>query len=548
METNLLKKGYITKEDRMSVDSIVLNKAYGYEDVLGNYDRKRDCTSTIKQIYNKGGMENEAFSIWSLYRGITYDSDINLNQYNYITHPTTGEILYNPQGWEKFNHMNEFTDEETLAKSVFHLNTYIQIPCYNVRESNVGIDSDYRISTINGIKRLIQEYGAITTAYDGTHSKATYNGEDESPSITTHGYTRDLHDHAVCIVGWDDDYNKNNDKYSDKSEPTVSQRAWLIKQSNGTELYYTDARTGERKCTRTGYMWLPYNELSMSGVIMCAADFDKADRYSNMYTYDGIFDISFFNESDYNTSVTIFTANGNNDGTAETIDGIMLGSKGGAEYTLSVWLNPEVIDGKLNGIKVSEISGTIPYGEALNGMFTIDLVKENKSVLVQEGQKFAIVLQSEEMQTSTPCMKEGVCYFGNDMDKFEDVATLGRYGYYPHVRALINPAKESAICAESIVLSDTTLNLKENESKQITATVYPENATFKTCGFSSSDTSVATVDEDGTVNAVGYGKAIIKVMSQDGKASAECEVNVGAYALDLELKLKLNKIAARWPA
>lgn len=44
--------------------------------------------------------------------------------------------------------------------------------------------------------------------------------------------------------------------------------------------------------------------------------------------------------------------------------------------------------------------------------------------------------------------------------------------------------------------------------------------------FSSSNTDVATVDEDGTVKAVSRGKATITMTSADGKHSDKCEVTV----------------------
>ena len=50
--------------------------------------------------------------------------------------------------------------------------------------------------------------------------------------------------------------------------------------------------------------------------------------------------------------------------------------------------------------------------------------------------------------------------------------------------------------------------------------------------WSSSDEAVATVDEQGSVTAVGEGSAVITVTDKDGELSAHCEVTVGETAVE----------------
>ncbi len=77
-----------------------------------------------------------------------------------------------------------------------------------------------------------------------------------------------------------------------------------------------------------------------------------------------------------------------------------------------------------------------------------------------------------------------------------------------------------------ISLSSTSLSLVEGNSAALTATVYPSNATKPALQWSSSNTSVATVDTNGKVtarNVTGY--AIIKASATDGSGKfAECVV------------------------
>ena len=69
-------------------------------------------------------------------------------------------------------------------------------------------------------------------------------------------------------------------------------------------------------------------------------------------------------------------------------------------------------------------------------------------------------------------------------------------------------------------------NYSFGEKKQITATVLPEDATDKSVTWTSTDRSVAIVDNNGLVNAVGGGTATITVTTNDGGFTAECFVTV----------------------
>ena len=77
---------------------------------------------------------------------------------------------------------------------------------------------------------------------------------------------------------------------------------------------------------------------------------------------------------------------------------------------------------------------------------------------------------------------------------------------------------------ENIAIDTTTLNLENGNTATLVATVTPENATDTEVKWSSDNESVATVDENGVVTAVGYGTATIKAVC-DGK-EAVCTVTV----------------------
>ena len=87
-------------------------------------------------------------------------------------------------------------------------------------------------------------------------------------------------------------------------------------------------------------------------------------------------------------------------------------------------------------------------------------------------------------------------------------------------------------------LDKTKVDLELGGTIVLTATVLPENATSKGVLYASKNDDVATVEQDGTVKAVGYGSTIITVTTNNGGFSAECEVSVvrhvDAIRLDTE--------------
>ncbi|MGE7989210.1 Ig-like domain-containing protein [Lysinibacillus fusiformis] len=77
-----------------------------------------------------------------------------------------------------------------------------------------------------------------------------------------------------------------------------------------------------------------------------------------------------------------------------------------------------------------------------------------------------------------------------------------------------------------ITLNERSGNLKVGETKTITETVVPANATNKTVTWTSSNVNVATVDSQGKVTAIGEGSATITVTTVDGLKTATAIIEV----------------------
>ncbi len=89
-------------------------------------------------------------------------------------------------------------------------------------------------------------------------------------------------------------------------------------------------------------------------------------------------------------------------------------------------------------------------------------------------------------------------------------------------KVIVNPT-----LATSITLDKTEVELEATQTATLVVTVLPELATDKSVTWSSSNESVATVDENGVVTAIAVGEATITATTIDGtNLSASCKVIV----------------------
>ena len=86
--------------------------------------------------------------------------------------------------------------------------------------------------------------------------------------------------------------------------------------------------------------------------------------------------------------------------------------------------------------------------------------------------------------------------------------------------------KKDSIHVTGVTLDKTSTTLTVGDTKTLTATILPENVTDKTVTWNSDNESVATVDANGTITAVGLGNAAITVTTHDGGYTATCDVVV----------------------
>ena len=85
----------------------------------------------------------------------------------------------------------------------------------------------------------------------------------------------------------------------------------------------------------------------------------------------------------------------------------------------------------------------------------------------------------------------------------------------------------SPIFATGVTLNKTSATLNTGQTLQLSATVAPSNATDKSVSWTTSNSSVASVNSNGLVTAIASGTATISVTAKDGsEKSASCSVTV----------------------
>ena len=77
-----------------------------------------------------------------------------------------------------------------------------------------------------------------------------------------------------------------------------------------------------------------------------------------------------------------------------------------------------------------------------------------------------------------------------------------------------------------VTLDRTTLSLQMGQTATLTATVAPEDARDKSVTWTSGDTSVATVDQNGKITPVAPGTTQVTVTTNDGSFTASCALTV----------------------
>ena len=109
-------------------------------------------------------------------------------------------------------------------------------------------------------------------------------------------------------------------------------------------------------------------------------------------------------------------------------------------------------------------------------------------------------------------------------------------------QSLLNSQAKNPLKVSKITLTKKTTILNTGLTETLIPTIIPDTATDKSVTWKSSKTSVATISQDGKVEAISPGTATITVTTIDGKKKATCKVIVPVNVEDVSLSKSITTI------
>ena len=205
----------------------------------------------------------------------------------------------------------------------------------------------------NLIKNALLKYGALAVSHNADFDEDTYFNKSSSAQYY---YGKPISNHRVCVVGWDDNYSRNN-----FLKPAPGDGAWIVKNSWGSN--WADG----------GYFYVSDYDKSFAMDKESVGYIINNDSYNRMYQIDVGGEIKLVNT--YNYYSNVFTADEN-----ELIAAVgTYFDKTGRDYVFTI---------SVNDVDVYSQKGASEFG----GYSTIKL---NKYIQIKKGDVFQITFKNK---------------------------------------------------------------------------------------------------------------------------------------------------------
>lgn len=379
---------------------------------------------------------------------------------------------------------------------------------------------------VNAVKSKIMEYGAVSASY---YDHDNYLNEQTAAYYCNVGNIGT--NHAVAIVGWDDNYSVNN--FNVAIRPS-SNGAWLVRNSWGD--WFGD----------NGYFWLSYEDASLYNT-MYAFYVEPADNYDNNYQYDFVPDTQYFGVSKV-ASVFEAKANGNKREELKAV-AIDLSYSANVSYSIQIYKNPGDLSDPTSGTPMLSRPQT---GETtFAGYYTVPLTEK---VVLDPGDKFSVVFSLESLSGKTIYVSSERSNTWNGRKSIASARAGESYMWYGYrwidhgaeenanlrIKAFTDNLEETLVVPTGIKLNKSSATVQKGRTVTLAATVTPSNAANKSVHWSSSNSRVATVDGNGVVTGVSRGEAVITAKTENGKYSATCKVKVEVEVTDVYFRYQYS--------
>ena len=296
----------------------------------------------------------------------------------------------------------------------------------------------------DAIKRAIMQYGAVAT------SIAYYNSYLDS--INYYCYSSMPCNHAVTIVGWDDNYSKSNFKWG----ANIGNGAWIVKNSWGPSW------------GNDGYFYVSYYDMNFAKPGSKDASytiiFNDTIKYDKNYQYDvpGMSDY-FINSTPFVWYKNVFKASDD-----EYLAAVSTYFEKVTDWEVSIYVNDELL--------------LVREGQSKPGYFTIDL---NQLIPLKKGDEFAVVFNinvdgeaafpiSERIQFNKLLYGPEISFVSYDGENWQDLYDLP-WAYSSHsYSSQVACIKAFTVLNEISTSLDLTVDFEGLNPANITAVVHDQ--------------------------------------------------------------------------
>ncbi len=399
----------------------------------------------------------------------------------------------------------------------------------------------------NKIKEALIEHGAVGVSIYAAQNKSSYYYKYFNPEHAAY-YCGDKQktNHAVTIVGWDDDFPAG---YFASNPGTDG--AWLIRNSWSTTVddnYFS-------------YFWLSYKDVPLKGGWIYEVETEFP--YDNHYYYDSALHGSGVFGNDDNPTNLKYYANVykvNGDADQEELEAVTFEvsrlQNSGEDYHVEIYKNPTGSN-PCSGEKVGGTgSGKLYY----IGNYTVPL---EKPVVLDKGDSFSVVvcfendgscvtiegaLKNYEGVNSTVNCETGQSFSSSNGKNWTDSAkNYLSYGYGNFVITALT----KDVTREGIALSDSKLSLStKSYTADLNAVVTDADGNTKDDAvvlWSTSNKNVITIDKTSgkkvSITAVGDGTATVTATSGEYKVSCTVTVKLSKAAKPVSNKEAGSELA-----